>query len=401
MKKQIEIKNLPSIARLQRFFTLINFVIIFIVLSSLATATYFFFEVGKSKSEILILNQKIEGVSKELTALRNEDQYKINQELKDKISKTESAYKNTASSYEKILDLKAQKVDTIDLDKNFVGILNDLSALNYTSASAKLTTMNAEIQKKYATIAAPTTSGGAPTVATTVSNTPPGSGYSFQAVKTDSGTFNVAIVAANASTTRVIIDTASDGDCKDNCPVLPLATYVSRSGAFAGINGSFFCPADYPSCAGKTNSFDTLLMNKNKVYFNSENNKYSTVPLAYFNSSGMGLRGQTLDWGRDTGVDGVLANYPIYVSGGQNQHAGAGDKFAAKGARTFVAGKGNMVYIGIVYSATSAEAAKALTTMGMDSALGLDQGGSTALWSGGYKAGPGRSIPNAVLFVPR
>ena len=36
-----------------------------------------------------------------------------------------------------------------------------------------------------------------------------------------------------------------------------------------------------------------------------------------------------------------------------------------------------------------------------ENALNLDSGGSTALWSGGYKAGPGRYIPNAILFVNR
>ena len=40
-----------------------------------------------------------------------------------------------------------------------------------------------------------------------------------------------------------------------------------------------------------------------------------------------------------------------------------------------------------------------MKALGMDNALNLDSGGSTALWSGGYKAGPGRNIPNAVLFV--
>ena len=35
----------------------------------------------------------------------------------------------------------------------------------------------------------------------------------------------------------------------------------------------------------------------------------------------------------------------------------------------------------------------------MSEALNLDQGGSTALWSGGYRVGPGRNIPNAILFV--
>lgn len=58
-----------------------------------------------------------------------------------------------------------------------------------------------------------------------------------------------------------MVDTASDSTCTRDCPALPLAEYVSRSGAYAGINGSYFCPADYPSCADKKNSFDTLLMN--------------------------------------------------------------------------------------------------------------------------------------------
>ena len=40
-----------------------------------------------------------------------------------------------------------------------------------------------------------------------------------------------------------------------------------------------------------------------------------------------------------------------------------------------------------------------LKAMGLENALNLDSGGSVALWSGGYKAGPGRNIPNAILFV--
>lgn len=60
---------------------------------------------------------------------------------------------------------------------------------------------------------------------------------------------------------------------------------------------------------------------------------------------------------------------------------------------------GNMVYIGVVHNATVAESARALHAMGIQNALNLDDGGSTALWSGGYKVGPGRDIPNAVLLV--
>lgn len=46
------------------------------------------------------------------------------------------------------------------------------------------------------------------------------------------------------------------------------------------------------------------------------------------------------------------------------------------------------------------DSAHVLKTMGMDDALNLDEGGSTALMlNGSYIAGPGRNIPNAVLFV--
>ena len=245
----------------------------------------------------------------------------------------------------------------------------------------------------------------APTKApqTVSSNTPPGSGYSYQSVNVDGVNFNVGIVAADLNSTKVIVDTASDSDCSNNCPVLPLADYASRNGAYAGINGSYFCPAEYPSCAGKTNSFDTLLMNKNKVYFNSGNNVYSTVPAVIFSQGSARFVGQSLEWGRDTGVDAVLANYPLLVAGGNINFTEAPNepKFGGKASRTFIASKGSMVYIGVVYAATMGDSAKVLKALGMDAALNLDQGGSTALWSGGYKAGPGRSIPNAILFVNR
>ncbi|EKD65507.1 MAG: hypothetical protein ACD_50C00066G0001, partial [uncultured bacterium] len=159
----------------------------------------------------------------------------------------------------------------------------------------------------------------------------------------------------------MIVDTASESDCSDNCPVLPLGDYVSRNGAFAGVNGSYFCPSDYPSCAGKVNTFDTLLMNKNKVYFNSENNKFSTVPLIYFSGNSAGIRGQTLEWGRDTGVDMVIANQGLLLLGGNIMFGGDGDpKKGSKGGRSFVGNKGNTAYIGVVHNATVAESAYAL-----------------------------------------
>jgi exopolysaccharide biosynthesis protein len=181
---------------------------------------------------------------------------------------------------------------------------------------------------------------------------------------------------------------------------LSLADYVSRSGAFAGINGSYFCPASYPSCSDKKNSFDLLAMNKNKTYFNSDNNVYSNNPAVIFLGGSVRFVGAASQWGRDQGIDGMLSNYPLLVSGSNVVFGGDGDpKKGSKGNRSFVANKGNTVYIGVVHGATVAEAAIVLKALGMENAMNLDSGGSTALWANGYKVGPGRAIPNAILFV--
>jgi len=340
--------------------------------------------------------RKLEMLGKELKELKAQDQYVVNQELEEKISNIEITYKKAVTAYEKLLDLKTQIKNTTKFDDLFAESLTYLSQRNYASGSATLNNLTKLIDDERAKIAATFT---IPESVKT-NNAPPNSGYSRQSVNSDIGTYLIDIIAADLNTARVIVDTASDSDCSNNCPVLSLGDYVSRNGAFAGVNGSYFCPAEYPSCAGRTNSFDTLLMNKNKTYFNSENNKYSSIPLIYFSGNTAGIRGQSLEWGRDTGVDMVLANQGLLLSGGNIVFGGDSDpKKGSKGTRSFVGNKGNIVYIGVVHNVTVAEVAHVLKTLGLENALNLDSGGSVALWSGGYKADPGRNIPNAVLFV--
>jgi exopolysaccharide biosynthesis protein len=70
------------------------------------------------------------------------------------------------------------------------------------------------------------------------------------------------------------------------------------------------------------------------------------------------------------------------------------------GPRSFVANKGSTVYIGYVYNATMTESADVLKALGVDNAMNLDEGGSTALWfNGSYITGPGRDLANVVLFI--
>lgn len=372
-----------------------------LILSTLGFLGYKSVSLGNSlvnlQKDKVSISEELSKTSAELNEIKNQDQVKINLELKANIKSIESTYSSVVSTYEKLLKLKESTDDTQDLDNLFTKSLVLLSKQNYTEAASTLATLNKQIDEQETKLAATVVAVPQNVPA---SNAPPGSGFSRQQVSSDAGPFMVSIVAADLGSTRVIVDTASTGTCTDNCPVLPLATYVSRNGAYAGVNGSYFCPASYPTCAGKTNSFDLLLMNKDKVYFNSDNNVYSNNPGVIFGGGYIRFVSAVSQWGRDTGIDSMLSNYPLLVSGGNISFGGDDDpKKGSKGNRSFVANKGNTVYIGVVHSATVAESARVMKALGMENALNLDDGGSTALWSGGYKVGPGRDLPNVILFV--
>ncbi len=373
-----------------------SFLIIFFLALVGYGVYYGYISINSLRSEKTNLNGQLAKVKSNLDYMKSRNEYKINVGLQKQVKDVESGYQDAVTVYEKLLNLKNKEKDTAKLDNQFADILGLLAKLNYASAESSIKDLTNKITDEQNKIA----SSFQPPKTAVQSNTPPSSGYQAQTVSTDIGSFFVEIVSADLNSTRVIVDSASDSDCGNNCPVMPLVDYVSRSGAYAGVNGSYFCPADYPSCAGKTNSFDTLLMNKNKHYLNSDNNIYSTVPAVIFSGNSARFVTQSLQWGRDTSVDSVLAMQPLLVLNGNITFTGGGQpKEGAKGSRSFVGTTGSTVYIGVVFNATVAESAYVLHSMGIQNALNLDDGGSTALWDGGYKAGPGRNLPNALLFV--
>ena len=342
---------------------------------------------------------ELERIGKELDDLKNQDQVKRNDDLQKEIDNIEVTYKKAVTVYEDIIELRYKSKDISVIEKQFAEVLSKLAKKDYSGAQDSLNQIAEKIKTEEEKLVASVTIPAN----TPQSNAPPGSGYSRQSVNVEGlGTYLVSIVAGDLSSTRVIVDTAADSDCSNDCPVLPLATYVSRTGAYAGVNGTYFCPAEYPSCAGKTNSYDLLVMNYKKTYFNSSNNVYSNNPAVIFGDGYIRFVSAVSQWGRDTSPNGVLSNYPLLVQNGNVVFGGDDDpKKGSKGARSFVANKGNIVYIGVVHSATVAESARALKTLGMENAINLDDGGSTALWSGGYKVGPGRNLPNVILFVKK
>lgn len=352
------------------------------------------------EQQIVKNNETILSIQAEIERLNNEDLRKTNTEVKKQMADLKISFKAAVEAYEQILYLqdRGSKVST-QLSK-FSSILDFLAKNDLQNALKTTKELVVEIDKekvRLASLAAAPIPANVPEIAQA-----PISGYRRQKVTVDGTSFLVDVVSADLGSTKVIVDTASDGTCANDCPVLPLATYVSRSGAYAGVNGTYFCPETYPSCASKKNSFDVLVMNKNKVYFNSENNVYSTVPVAVFSGSSARFIGQTSGWGRDTSVDSVIANRPLLVLDGNIMFGSGGEeKEASRGNRSFLGATGSTGYIGVVHGATVAESAKVLQAMGIKSAINLDDGGSTALWSGGYKVGPGRNLPNVVLFVKK
>lgn len=238
-------------------------------------------------------------------------------------------------------------------------------------------------------------------------NSMPGTGYTTSTVKTEVGDFALSCIGANKSSTRVITDSANDNDCKNDCPVLPLDQYAARNGGTAAMNGMYFCPADYPACSDKKNSFDTLLFNSRaKKYINSDNNVYSNIPFLVVNSdSSPRFIGRSSEWGRDTGIQAGIAGNPMLIQGG-NIAVVEGNledrQKSIKANRGAFVEKGGLIYLCIVRSANVPDSAKVYKALGVDNAINIDGGGSSAMWVGGsYKYGPGRQIPNAIIFAPK
>lgn len=342
-------------------------------------------------SQLADLQKQLSDKILELETFQKTDQVLLNQKNKEELKSLKDTLKLTISSYENLVDLKGDKKQFAIVDKLFAQILAELRDEKYSSASSTLATLNAEVKKEVEVkVVANVPVQGSPAAAGT------------QVVKTDNGDFTVRVISADLKSTKVVVETASEHDCADNCPVASLSTLASKSGAFAAINGPYFCPASYPACSSKKNSFDTLMMNRLKVYFNSNNNVYSNVPAAIFSTTSRFVT-QSSQWGRDTGVDSVIAGQPLLVFNGQSQFSGDGDpKKSGKGTRAFLGGTDSTVYIGLVYNATTAEMANVVAKIGIKNAINLDSGGSIALLQNGkYLAGPGRDLPFGIMLVRR
>ena len=229
-----------------------------------------------------------------------------------------------------------------------------------------------------------------------------GSGGSFVSFDTERGKIGMYLIKVGSGGVRVKTVSASDGDCSDDCPTKSLADYVKDAGVFAGMNGTYFCPPDYPSCDGKKNSFDYALYNSDSdSWINEGARGWSATGLMTFSGGGGSFYSASSDFGGGS-VDAGISNYPSLVKNGEIViDEGALDSYQkdVKGSRGVIGIGGGNIFLAIVTNATVVDAAYAIQAAGAEDALNLDGGGSSALYNGGYLVGPGRSLPNAVVLT--
>ncbi len=233
------------------------------------------------------------------------------------------------------------------------------------------------------------------------------SNYTKTTVTTSRGTFSAHILTVTLDgRAHVKTDTAADSDCSDNCPTKSLQSYVSGNSGFAGINGTYFCPADYADCAGKTNTFywKVYTSRLNKI-INEHNGLGEDDPAFVFTADGKAhfFNAWKSFVASGLSITAGINSRPILVQSGQNvlNESQLDDKQrTTKSNRGALGLKGDTFYAVVAQGATVIDLAEIMHSLGVDSAMNIDGGGSSALYyKGGYKVGPGRSLPNAVIFT--
>jgi len=226
-------------------------------------------------------------------------------------------------------------------------------------------------------------------------------------------TVKVAAIDLASPGLKIITDTADDNDCKVDCPVKSLADYVAANSGFAAINGSYFCAADYSSCAADKNYFFYPVYNSRLgIMINTDQLKWPTTgPLLVFDSNNHPYFFLSTQTFKDTAafmsaygvqISAAIGNQPALIYNSVNIIGAQTLDDKQKTVKSYRSGiglKDNKIYLVAAGNATVIDLANIMESLGMEQAMNLDGGGSTALYyQGSYKVGPGRDLPNAIIF---
>lgn len=253
----------------------------------------------------------------------------------------------------------------------------------------------------------------------------PSLGYSRKVVKTDAGSFNVDIISADLNTTKVILDSSEDVGChpiNNPCKPVSLAQHAQRSGAYAGINGGFIGETDIELNRNKhflhwrrrdyfeansecgwtkvqLTSGEIRLQDKHCQPQEGEQYIYGGNEVFVFGPGTSYFLGELKNWPVTYSVDSVIHSYPILIKDG---HPAPCTNRGDRRLKTFLGTAEDKVYMGVIYNADDCDFLKNLNALGIQNALQLDAGSSTAFWYQGRDIlGQGNILGDVILFVRR
>jgi hypothetical protein len=236
--------------------------------------------------------------------------------------------------------------------------------------------------------------------------------YTAQYLETAEGTFYVRMIRLHRDIYEMVTDTADSEDCEGGCSALPLSSYIEEHGAVAGIHGTYFCPPDYADCASVINSYYPPVYNTGlDKMINDDSIIYHNRPMIVETTSGqLELFYRPDDFGdtladfessRGLTVSAAIGNWPSLIEFDLNIVADEPMEpaFSVLGTRGGIGWDDQYYYLVIASSATVQNLAAIFETLEVHEAMNLDGGGTAALYyEGAYKVGPGRELPNAIVF---
>lgn len=245
------------------------------------------------------------------------------------------------------------------------------------------------------------------------------SNYEHKKININNQAYTIDIVTIDLANPKlkIIFDTADTNDCLTNCQVKPLSYYAFLSNGFAGINGSYFCTSG--SCEKNYYFFPIFNSHLNKMINESQLKYWTTGPIIAFDENNKfyyfkdSREFKNVAWFEETyrvKLQAAIGNKPRLIENKLNQliewEIDQKQK-TVKTTRNALAykdssdnpGKGQL-YLVITHNTTVPILAEIMQNLEMDYALNLDGGYSSALiYNGEYMVGPGRDIPNALVFA--
>jgi exopolysaccharide biosynthesis protein len=244
------------------------------------------------------------------------------------------------------------------------------------------------------------------------------SSYEHKKIKTIKAEFSADLIMIDLKNPKleIITETAKADNCvKDagGCPAKPLLDYALANKAFAAINGTYFCSGS--SCGGRNYYFFPVYNSKTGKFINEDQLKYwTTGPIFafdennkfYYFKDSREFKG-VADFEKTFGVKlkAAIGNKPRLIQEYMNyliEWELDEKQMKEKSTKTAIGYKDNTLYIVVLYNATIPDLGEAMQTLGVEYALNLDGGYSTAMYyNDELMAGPGRDVPNAIVFAEK